>query len=352
MEIAETARCCPADEWIGSVYWGGGTPSLMSGGAMADLMGLLHSVFHILPEAEITLEANPGTVSFEKLKAFRRAGVNRISYGVQTMQPDELQVLGRIHSCEEAAVSFELARLAGFENISLDLIYGLPLQTPDRWLDTLRQVLAFAPEHLSLYGLTVEEGTFLQQQVLAGQVLLPDADLAAEMYETARVFLEERGYRHYEISNWAVRSEAADFRSRHNLQYWHADSYLGFGAGAHGYYAGTRYFNVYDTADYIALMKKRSGFDFPFSPAVAGREEIHLKAQMQEFMMLGLRLTEEGADAARFSARFKTDMRLVFARPLAKLEKQGLITWKPGPDRVCLTPRGQLLGNRVFREFV
>ncbi len=333
-----------------SIFFGGGTPTLLASNQLASLMDALRANFDLLPSAEISLEANPGTVSAKYLQELHSVGFNRISFGVQSAHPDDLMLLERIHDFWEVIRSVRWARQAGFKNVSLDLIFGLPEQSLQRWQETLKQTLNLHPEHLSIYALTIEEGTPFGRWADRGMIPLPDPDLSADMYEWASEFLEEKGYIQYEISNWAQ----AGKECRHNLQYWRDLPYLGFGAGAHGYAEGWRYSNLLGVKKYINALRAKaivsSETRFPFSPAMINREEINIEMEMNETMMLGLRLVEEGVSAEIFQARFGLFMQDVFGDEIEKLLKLHLLEWSAGSLR--LTRRAYLVGNQVFRHFL
>jgi oxygen-independent coproporphyrinogen-3 oxidase len=336
--LAQEVRQAGRGERVATVFFGGGTPSILPVPLIAELMAACRSAFEIEADAEISLEANPGTVDQAQLAELRRLGINRLSFGVQSAQPAELILLERLHDFEQAAEAVNLARLAGFENISIDLIYGLPRQTIKSWETTLAAGVALAPDHLSAYCLTVEEGTPLSRWVAAGRVPEPDPDLAADMYELAETMLEQSGFHHYEISNWA----RPGFECRHNLVYWRNGQYLGFGAGAHSHRDGRRWWNVLAPAAYIALVRSSE------SPR-ADSEEIGPEQAMGETMMLGLRLNE-GVNAFAFQERFGRPLEAVFGSELAELCAAELLEWDG--RRLRLTARGRLLGNQVFARFL
>lgn len=323
-----------------SVYLGGGTPSLMPIPAIEKILRACRDTFTILPDAEITLEANPGHVDADQLRALRAMGINRLSLGVQAFEDAMLRRLNRGHTVADALATFDQARQAGFDNISLDFIYGLPLQTLDDWRATLDRAMALRPEHLSLYALKVEEGTGLAHQIQRGKYPMPDDDLAAEMYEMAEEMLDAAGYAQYEISNWA--RQGAQFQSRHNLTYWHNDPYLGFGAGAHSCFGGERFWNVLSPVEYIQRIEQKTS-------VVAGREEINRELEMAETMILGLRLNE-GIVFDEFANRYGEDARKKYAQPLREASELGLLECTD--TRVRLTPRGRLLSNQVFWRFL
>ena len=362
--IAERSRWEDQDSPVTSadihtVYFGGGTPSLLPLESLGQLLHTLREAFRVRQDCEITLEANPGTVDSDYLKGLREMGVNRLSLGVQSSREEELRLLGRSHSFAESIQAVRHARQAGFENLSLDLIVGLPGQSPRDAYHSLLRVLDLDPCHLSLYGLSLEEGTPLALSVRRGLLPPPEPDHAADMMESARDLLAERGYFHYEISNWAKAAgpgrDPGDaiqplFACCHNLQYWRNSPYLGFGAGAHGYAEGLRYSNVLSPGEYVERMKRPAPDEFPFSPALRDRSRIDRKTEMGETMIMGLRLIAEGVRRTTFRARFGVDLESVYGPPLHGLEAAGLI--ERNPDCVRLTRKGWLLGNQVFIAFV
>jgi len=358
--IAEMAWLARRREWqADTVFVGGGTPTILP---LSLLTGVLDAVgvhFCVSPDAEITVEANPGTVDAAYLAALRAAGVNRLSLGAQSLDDDELRLLGRIHTVDEVMTAFRAARQAGFRNVSLDLIFGLPRQSLDRWRATLTQALALEPEHLSLYSLTVEDGTPLAAWIARGDLPSPDDDLAADMYELAKEMLEAAGYLHYEISNWAKGGASGsqgtthNLRAvcRHNLVYWRNEAYLGLGAGAHSSWRQRRWYNLPRPQDYVARMAEEGVGKVPWeSPVVVEVEVINETLAMGETMMLGLRLLKEGVPLARFATRFGRSLLDVYADELTSLQAEGLV--ERLSDRVRLTRRGWLLGNQVFGCFL
>jgi oxygen-independent coproporphyrinogen-3 oxidase len=340
---------------------------------LAQLFDAVHANFHLAPDCEITCEANPGTVDRARFAALRRLGVNRLSMGVQSFQPAELAFLGRIHDDADVYTAYDAARAAGFDNINLDFIFGLPQQELAAWEDTLGRALRLAPEHLSLYSLIVEPDTPLQHWVQAGKVAAPDDDLAADLYELAMHKLFAANYSQYEVSNWARRSGPQDdgvtphYACRHNLIYWRNADYLGIGPGAHSHLR----FRGDDTAVAHALgsdeatnggegRELRWGNRKPvggyIKRAAAGaalaefQETIDGRLAMGETMMLGLRLLREGVSSERFAALHGQPLEAVFAAELGRLARRGWLTWEAGCAR--LTPAGLLLGNQVFAEFL
>ncbi len=335
---------------VATVFFGGGTPSLLPLNALEGVFRAIREAFPLDAEAEISLEANPGTVDLPYLRGLRALGVNRLSFGVQSANPAELRLLERIHDYPQAIQAVTWARQAGFENINLDLIFGLPGQRPADWRRSLELALGLRPEHLALYALTLEHGTPMQHWVGRGLLPAPDPDLAAEMYEWAAARLAREGYVQYEISNWA-RGER--YACRHNLRYWRGEPYLGLGAGAHGYVPGLRTVTARAPRAYIRRMDTPPTRPpaFPRTPATVEVRRLTPAEEMGEYMMMGLRLTREGVSAARFAARFGASLQAVYGVQIARLTALGLLEWADA-DRLRLTPRARLLGNRVFVEFV
>lgn len=342
-EIAAVGR-----EWarpqLDTVYIGGGTPTVLPGSLLAEVLAAVQRAFRPAPAAEVTVEANPGTVSLPLLSLLCRAGVNRLSLGVQSFQPALLRLLARRHSAAQAAEAVRLARAAGFRNLNLDLIYGLPEQSLDEWLADLEAALALAPEHLSLYALSLEPGTPLAEQVACRAVPEPDDDLAADMYEAAAGLLAGAGYEQYEISNWSLvpGQPPSPYRCRHNLTYWRNLPYAGCGAAAHSWLGGRRLANVRTPGGYIERV--RSG-----CRPLATEEAIPPALERAETMILGLRLNA-GVSRADFAARFGVDPLRLYREAIAETRSLGLL--EVAGDRVRLTARGRLLGNQVFLRFL
>ncbi|NLG28404.1 MAG: radical SAM family heme chaperone HemW [Chloroflexi bacterium] len=354
--LAELAQRLPV--WTGTratpvgcldtLFVGGGTPTSLPTAELCRLIAALRP--HLSADAEVTVEANPGTVDAVSLDALAQAGVNRLSLGVQSLDDGLLRLLGRVHSAAEAVAACRAARAAGFENISLDLMYGLPLQSLAQWRATLEAALALQPEHLSLYALSLEEGTPLATRVTSGACPAPDDALAADMYELASALLDRAGYAHYEISNWARRSpgdgrdqEALPLLAcRHNLGYWRNEPYLGLGVAAHSYIGRERTANTTDLDDYLARIA--DGL-----PATVSREATTRDLELAETMMLGLRLMV-GVTWEAFATRFGADLRALYGREIERLCDEGLL--EADARGIRLTQRGYLLGNRVFGEFL
>ena len=340
------------DEPAQTVYFGGGTPSLLSIGQVKALLTAVERSFLLAENAEITLEANPGTLTLDYLRELRAIGVNRLSLGVQSFSDAELAQLGRIHTREEALQSILWAKQAGFENLSLDLIFGLPKQSLKAWEYNLQEAIKIHPEHLSLYNLIVEDGTPLAKQIANGEIPAPDDDVAADMYELTMDFLTSAGYEQYEISSWATSPE---FESRHNKAYWQMTPYLGVGAAAAGFAENVRTLNTPSIPEYVQrISTQRSALPYPRSAANREYTEVDGFTQMQESMMLGLRLTREGVSDAAFRARYGQEISAAFPEEVHRLLAKGLVEWVDFPDgpHVRLTRRGKMLGNQAFMEFV
>jgi oxygen-independent coproporphyrinogen-3 oxidase len=333
---------------VGTIFFGGGTPSLLAPDQFRDIFQSIRAFFEVSPQAEISLEANPGTVSLAYLRELRALGFNRISYGAQSANPNELRMLERIHNYNDVVDAVRWSRRTGFDNLNLDLIYGLPEQTLISWQNTVKLIVGLRPEHISAYALTVEPGTPFGRWAAKGLLPSPDPDLAAEQYEWTMDYLTAQGYVQYEISNWALPGREC----RHNLQYWRNLDYLGLGAGAHGYAGGYRYSNVLRIKTYLnrSADSRFADLPFPLSQATVHWHRNTPRDDMQETMMTGLRLTDEGISAEGFRQRFGVDLLEVFGKEILKLETVGLLKWEG--EALRLTRRGRLLGNQVFMEFV
>ncbi|MGD8703351.1 MAG: radical SAM family heme chaperone HemW, partial [Desulfosarcina sp.] len=317
--MSELARCQDRHLPVDTVYLGGGTPSLLTPRQLAQVLNGVQTCFSVAADAEVTLEVNPGTVNRRKLADFLQAGLNRLTIGLQSIDKRTLAFLGRIHDAKEGVATYEWARKAGFDNVGLDLIYGIPGQTPRRWQAEMASVVRLAPEHLSCYTLTVEPNTPMARQVQAGQILPPDERTIGDLFLRTGRFLNDNGYRQYEVSNFArhAAGDRRDWRSQHNRKYWNAAPYLGFGPAAHSFKPFTRWWNQRTLDRYLAAI----GQD---QPVVAGREVLTREQQIMEVIYLGLRQTE-GIDTAAFASMFEADFSERFEPQLSRLTSEGMI---------------------------
>jgi oxygen-independent coproporphyrinogen-3 oxidase len=336
---------------VHTVFFGGGTPSLLPVAQIERILATLAESFSLSANVEISLEANPGTLSPDYLRGLRAAGVNRLSLGVQSASPQELLVLERQHDFEDVIMSVKWARQAGFDNLNLDWIFGLPGQSLASWQRNLELAVGLNPEHLSLYALSIEHGTPFQKMSARGLLPLADQDLVADMYELADAKLNAAGYAQYEISNWArTNSNGELLACRHNLQYWRTLPYVGLGAGAHGFVHGMRTADVLAPAVYIQRMQAGKCGAFPRTPATASAERINATREMGEAMMMGLRLVQEGVSRTGFAQRFGAALEAIYGPQIERLQTLGLL--ETAADALRLTQHGRLLGNQVFMEFV
>ena len=322
---------------VTTVYLGGGTPSILKAEWTSKILNTLKECVSIVPDAEISTEANPGTLTEEKLKSYKECGINRLSIGLQSTEPKELSYLGRIHSYEEFLEGYYLARKAGFTNINIDLMSAVPYQNMESWNRTLNRVLSLKPEHISAYSLIVEEGTpFYNDEKL--ESLVPDEDTEREMYEITENRLLEQGYHRYEVSNYSLPGKECS----HNILYWKRGDYIGFGLGASSCIRETRFKNTDDMKEYLNQPWKE----------LSAREEIEIlpvEEQMAETMILGLRMTE-GVSKEEFSNRYHISMETVYGDIIKKYVENGLLTYSDGYVR--FTKKGLDLSNMVLCEFL
>lgn len=317
-----------------SIYLGGGTPTALSSGQLKKLIVTVREHFQISKDAECTVEANPNTVSDSQLMLLREGGINRLSLGVQSFNDDVLNTLGRLHTAQEAADAFMLARSAGFANISIDLIYGVPGQTAAQWKETLDKAIILKPEHVSAYSLSIDEGSRFMSEAQAGRFSLPGDEQSAAMYERAVNELGRAGYNRYEISNFSLDG----YTCRHNMNYWARGEYLGLGPGAWSFISGRRYHTVADVREYSQLLK--AGLSI-----VQDEEVANFRQAANETVMLGLRMAE-GVDLARFERDFGADTSRQLEENATPLQQAGLLENTRG--RIRLTGRGFLLANEVL----
>ncbi len=323
---------------IKTIYLGGGTPTILSGTQIRNVLEFCKDKFAIDKNAEITIEANPGTLDGEKLKLLIESGINRLSLGAQSFNNLFLKKLGRIHNAQDIIDSYSLAREIGFSNINIDIMFALPDQTTEDLQATLKKAVSLKPDHLSLYNLTIKPGTEYYKEYKRGKLKLPTEDEEFDMYNRAIYFLEESGFEHYEIANFAHPHK----RSKHNLIYWQNKPYLGIGAGAYSFIKGYRYMNYENPARYIKeIMSDKLPID--------NGEKLSLRKRMIETIILGLR-TKDGVNYKKFVTRFKVDINNIFHKKIKKLVNLGLL--QKDIFEIKLTKKGIFLANTVFREFV
>ena len=341
---------------VKSVFFGGGTPSYLPQGYIEQILAAIQSSFQIRPGAEISIEANPGDLDAEACAGILKQGVNRLSIGVQSLDNGLLNLLGRRHQASEAIEAFQAARQAGFDNVNLDLMYGLPNQSLEQWQQTLTSLIDLAPEHISLYALTIEEGTPMRKWASEGSIPEPDSDLAADMYQYARESLADAGYHHYEISNWSL----PDRECKHNLVYWENGPYLGVGPGAHSRLGDYRFWTVLSPRDYNTKATDWSDHGAPpidalaesslqAIPTLGGWEHLSHETTCSETMFLGLRLLD-GLNLSAASAEAGVDLAKKFAVPIEECINLGLLEQDGATLR--LTESTYLVANQAFTRFL
>ena len=342
LEIEQKGVRC-TDYEVTTIFFGGGTPSILKAGWIADILNAIHRNFKVRKDAEITIECNPGTLTFEKLSIYKSAGINRISVGLQSASDAELRELGRIHTYEDFLKSYDLIRKKGFSNVNIDLMAALPGQTLKSYEQTLRRGLALKPEHISAYSLIIEEGTPFYEKYEADELLrekgekpqmLPSEETERLMYERTKELLLAHGYERYEISNYARRGYAC----RHNIGYWRRENYLGFGLGSASLLENERFHNTTDLTDYL-------GGDY----LAYEQEKLDKKSQMEEFMFLGLRMTD-GISTECFRQTFGLTVELVYGPVLEQQIADQLLRKEDG--RIFLTERGLDVSNYVMAQFL
>lgn len=340
---------------VRSVFIGGGTPSLLDEGLITNIMAFIRKTFTLEKDAEVTIEANPGTLRHQKLNGYRAAGINRLSIGLQSADDDMLRKLGRIHNYDQFVATFKAARRAGFNNINVDIMSGLPGQTIHSYVDTLSRVIEFGPEHISAYSLSIEEGTpFAKDKEILES--LPPEMIDRRMYEITKKLLAAHGYDRYEVSNYA----RSGYECRHNMVYWTGGEYIGFGIGASSYFQGKRFNNIKDILQYIAIMEdttnkfvEMDNMELLYNDVTRKLREnvtpIYIDSRMEEFMFLGLRMMC-GISRTDFEERFKKDIYEVYGPVLNKYIDQGLLATYE--DRIYLTDQGIDVSNVVLADFI
>jgi len=331
-----------SDYTINTIFIGGGTPTWLNEDKMVEILDAVYTYFNVLPEAEISMECNPGTVTAGKLDKYRRAGVNRLSIGLQSADDEELKILGRIHTFEQFLKTYEMARNAGFGNINVDLISGIPYQTAEKFLHTLQKVARLKPEHISAYSLIIEKGTpfydaykfdAVKQEAGMQTEVLPTEDEVYRIYKMTQHYLAQVGYEQYEISNFAH----PGFECEHNIGYWTRANYLGLGLGAASLVENIRYTNTSDLYEYMNGTLRVS------------EDVVSRKAQMEEFMFLGLRQTR-GVTRQQFEAAFGIPIDGIYKTALEHLRDEGLLDTSEG--KIVLTEKGMDLSNYALAQFL
>lgn len=327
---------------INTIYIGGGTPSFIDSKHIVYIINAIKESFNVKENAEITIEVNPGTVTKNKLEDYIKCGINRISIGLQTTNNELLKQIGRIHTYEQFLETYNLIRMVGFNNINVDLMLALPNQTIKDLEDSLNKVIMLKPEHISVYSLILEEKTKLYDLVESGKLELLDENIEREMYWKVKNVLEQNGYKHYEISNFAKQG----YESKHNLNCWNQEEYLGIGLAAHSYLHSKRYSNTENLEKYIKTLLEKEGTK---NDIVTIHEEQTLEDKQKEYMLLGLRKIE-GIKISDFKNKFVQNPIYIFRKELDKLVKEDLIQVED--NNIKLTKKGLDLANLVFEEFV
>lgn len=318
---------------VDTLYFGGGTPTLLSVENFADVLSCVSECFELLPDSEITAEANPKTADFDKLFSMRELGINRLSIGMQSVHDNELKALGRIHKFKDFESFYADARRAGFDNISVDIMYGIPEQTMESFEESVRALVRLSPEHISSYCLKIEEGTRFYQK--RESLTLPDEDIVCDMYDNMGNILRSAGYNKYEISNFSK----SDRESRHNLKYWKYDDYIGFGSGAHSFFEGRRFANSRDIDGYIAT----SGLGTRESEEIISQSEAE-----NEYVMLGMRLSR-GIDISEYQSRFGKNFFKEFGKKFQKFSPEYVIL---SENNCKFTEKGMFVSNYILSEIL
>jgi len=349
-----------SDYTINTIFVGGGTPTWLNEDKMVEILDAVYTYFNVLPEAEVTMECNPGTVTSGKLEKYRRAGVNRLSIGLQSADDEELKLLGRIHTFEQFLKTYEMARNAGFGNINVDLISGIPYQNAEKFLHTLQKVVRLKPEHISAYSLIIEKGTpfyeaykfdAVKQEAGMPTEVLPTEDEVYRIYKMTQHYLAQAGYVQYEISNFAH----PGFECEHNVGYWTRANYLGLGLGAASLVENVRYSNTSDLYEYIENSTSIKWVSSEDNEEVIGTnlhasvDVVSRKAQMEEFMFLGLR-QNCGVTRQQFEAAFGIPIDGIYKNALEHLRDEGLLDTSEG--KIVLTEKGMDLSNYALAQFL
>lgn len=337
----ESYRYIKSEYEVDSVFIGGGTPTALPPNELARLIRAIKKCFDITKAAEFTVEANPGTVDLAYLKQLRRLGVNRLSFGMQSADNNELKALSRIHTRQQFLEAYNLARAAKFDNINVDVMFGIPYQTYDSLLKTLNFVTRLGPEHISLYNLKIEPGTPFYENLNKVKEVCADEDMEYAMYTAAIEFLADRGYGQYEISNFAL----PGYSCYHNQKYWNCDEYLGFGVSAHSYFNGNRFSFISDIKKYMPAVEDMASN----IPITAESEQLEERERMGEYIMLRFRLSE-GLDTLRFASRFGVSFEELYGSKISRYLKNGFMIKKG--SSYALTPAGMFVSNYILSDIL
>jgi oxygen-independent coproporphyrinogen-3 oxidase len=339
-EISETTFDFEVDAvLVRSIFIGGGTPSILEGKEIHQMLACVYERFKVADDAEITIEVNPGTIAREKLEQYQKAGINRISMGLQSTNNEDLLNLGRIHTYEQFLENYNLARAVGFTNINVDLMSAIPNQTVEGWERVLETIVSLEPEHISAYSLIIEEGTEFYQRFGKNREGLPTEEVERQMYYDTKRILEKAGYNRYEVSNYSK----TGYECKHNIGYWKRINYIGFGLGASSFVNHTRYSNCSDMEEYFTAVAKQGEMRRETKQLLSVQEE------MEEFMFLGLRLLQ-GVNVTEFEEEFQVDYQEIYGQVVEKLVQKNLLQVKN--EVVCLTELGIDLSNYVMAEFL
>ncbi len=336
-EISYFKKILEPERYVTTIFFGGGTPSLMGPGFIHDILNIIHRNFEVSDKVEITLETNPGTVNKEVLAQYRESGINRLSIGVQSFHDKDLEFLTRIHTSTTATQTVNYAAEAGFENINVDLIFNLPGQTKNEWLENLQRVVSLPVTHVSAYSLILERGTILNKMVLDGKVKIGDEDYDAELYETTIDYLTSNNFIQYEISNFCK----SGYECEHNLAYWNHKDYLGLGPSAHSFVNGKRWWNFSSLKRYISEIEKKEN-------AIRGEEKLTSKELLEEFVMLALR--SKGLDLTKLKSKFGASWYESKKSIFQKLKNNGLLIWNN--DFIKFTPKGYSLCDEILLKIL
>lgn len=353
-EIAIFSTLFNSDHFVQTIYFGGGTPTIMPVLFYAKIINTISNHFSMAEIPEISSEANPIELDLNYLSGLHDAGINRLSIGMQSVVKKELEILERLQHPEDVSQAVLNSKNARFKNINLDLIYGIPTQTLRSFQLSVKSAVSLKPQHLSIYGLSLEQSTPLAQKIQKGHIPEVNEDIAGDMYAWIMERMHTMGFRQYEISNWALEDNDIDFRCFHNLQYWRNRDYLGIGAGAHSFIESRRWSNTNLIQNYIgSIFKDKLSSEFGHM-AIAEHKQLSKMDIIKETLMMGLRLTEEGINTEQFTKRFSLKIEDIYFDQIEKLMALGLIEYKSfNKSRILrLTKKGRMLGNQVFLEFI